>query len=144
MPERAATGITVRGARGEDLAFVSQDGYVRPSVVQEKIERGEVFVAEMDGTPVGYLRLEYLWSIQPYIALIRVLEPRRRRGVGRALLSHVEDAARAAGHRALFSSSQADEPGPQAWHRHMGFAECGVIHGLNEGGVGEIFFRKAL
>jgi hypothetical protein len=26
----------------------------------------------------------------------------------------------------------------------LGFEECGVINGLNDGGVGEVFFRKAL
>jgi len=44
----------------------------------------------------------------------------------------------------LFSSSQANEPEPQAWHRHVGFEECGFIAGINEGGVGEVFFRKVL
>ena len=42
------------------------------------------------------------------------------------------------------SSSQADEPEPQTWHRAIGFEECGIISGLNEGGIGEIFFRKKL
>ncbi len=53
-------------------------------------------------------------------------------------------AMRAAKHEFLYSSSQADEPLPQAWHRRMGFAECGLIAGINPGGVGEIFFRKPL
>ena len=137
-------GISVRLAESGDLAFVSQDGYVDGAVVRRKIEQREVFVAEVDGEPAGYLRIELLWSLQPYIALIRVLEPYRKRGVGRALLAGLEDALRSAGHGALFSSSQADEPEPQAWHRHMGFAECGIIRGVNEGGVGEVFFRKPL
>jgi hypothetical protein len=51
---------------------------------------------------------------------------------------------RSAGHSAFLSSSQVDEPNPQAWHRHMGFVECGILAGLNEGGVGELFFRKEL
>jgi GNAT superfamily N-acetyltransferase len=101
-----------------------------------------VLVAELDGTPVGYLRIELLWSLQPYVALIRVLEGYRRRGVGRALLSHLEQSLKDAGQSQLFSSCQVDEPEPQAWHRHMGFSECGIISGLNEGGVGEVFFRK--
>lgn len=136
--------IIVRPAEGKDLAFVSQDGYVDAAVIERKISQGEVFVGEVDGAPAGYVRLEFLWSIQPYIALIRVLEPYRRRGVGKMLLSYLEQVLREAGHSALFSSSQADEPEPQTWHRHMGFQECGVIHGLNEDGVGEVFFRKAL
>jgi hypothetical protein len=45
---------------------------------------------------------------------------------------------------ALYSSSQADEPEAQAWHRRVGFEECGLIAGINRGGVGEVFFRKQL
>jgi len=26
----------------------------------------------------------------------------------------------------------------------MGFEECGMINGLNQGGIGEVFFRKTL
>jgi len=85
-----------------------------------------------------------LWSKLPYIALIRVLAAHRRSGVGRALLGYVEEEAAGRGHRVLYSSSQADEPAPQAWHRRMGFAECGFLAGVNEGGVGEVFFRKLL
>ena len=137
-------GIAVRAAEGRDLAFVSQDGYVDLTVVERKIGQNEVFVAELDGESAGYVRIEYLWSTQPYLSLIHVLKPQRRRGVGRALLAHVEHVLRDAGQSTLFSSSQVDESEPQAWHRHMGFSECGIINGLNEGGVGEVFFRKSL
>ena len=137
-------GIVVRAAEAGDLAFVSQDGYVGSAVVGRKIGQGEVFIAELDGEAVGYARMEYLWSIRPYLALIHVLEPYRRKGVGKALLFHIEDLLRDAGQSVLFSSSQVDEPPPQAWHRHMGFTECGIINGVNEGGVGEVFFRKSL
>lgn len=70
--------ITVRDAESRDLAFVGQDGYLDPPLVTRKIDQGEVFVAELDGEPAGYVRIEYLWSVQPYIALIRVEEPRPR------------------------------------------------------------------
>lgn len=48
------------------------------------------------------------------------------------------------GYQSLYSSSQADEPAPQAWHRAVGFAECGFLAGINPGGVGEMFCRKPL
>ncbi len=136
--------VLVRVANLNDPSFVSSDGYVPQDVVKRKIECGEIFVAERGGVQVGYLRLEYLWSLVPYIALIRVTESHRRTGIGRALLAHIEAALESEGHTALYSSSQADEPPPQEWHRHMGFKECGIIEGLNEGGVGEVFFRKTL
>jgi GNAT superfamily N-acetyltransferase len=136
-------GISVRFATRDDLDFVSRDGHVAAEVLRRKIELGEVFVAERGGVTVGYVRLEYLWSVVPYIALISVVSGEQRRGVGRSLLGFAEEFLRGRGHDLLYSSSQADEPEPQAWHRHVGFEECGHIAGINRG-VGEIFFRKRL
>lgn len=136
--------IEVRHANPGDLPFVAQDGYLPQSTVLRKIESGEVLVAELDGRSVGYLRIEYLWSKLPYIALIRVMPEYRRMGVGMALLRLLEEKLRDAGHDLLLSSSEAGEPEPQAWHRHMGFEDCGRLEGINAGGVDEVFFRKAL
>ncbi len=113
-------------------------------VIKRKVEQREIIVAERAGRLVGYLRFEYLWSVVPYIALIWVVEDQRQRGIGRAMLRYLENVLRQQGHTALYSSSQANEPEPQAWHRHVGFKECGFITGINEGGIGEVFFRKNL
>ena len=136
--------IIVRAATEGDLGFVSRDGYIPDRIVKRKVGDGDVFVALRDDEPIGYLRLEWLWSKLPYVELIFVLRTHRRAGVGRALLAHVEAETASQGHSALYSSSKADEPEPQAWHRRMGFEECGLLAGLNEGGVGEVFFRKPL
>ena len=143
--------IVIRLARLDDLDFAHQDGYIPGEVLKRKIEEQtlnldrieDVVIAEWEGKRVGYVRLEYLWSIVPYISLIQVLPEYRRQGVGKALLRFIETFLRNAGHEALYSSSQADEPEPQAWHRHVGFEECGFIAGINDG-VGEVFFRKRL
>lgn len=135
---------TVRLANPEDLDFVSRDGYVAKEIVLHKIEQGECFVLDVDGQLAGYLRLEFLWSIVPYIALVKLLETYRKKGYSRDLIQFVENHLRSKGYDVLYSSSQADEPTPQAWHRHMGFEECGIINGINAGGIGEIFFRKSL
>ena len=139
-----AQGIVVRSATIDDLDFVSQDGHISREVVRDKVGRTEVVVATLDGREIGYARVEFLWSVVPYLSFIWVLESDRRQGAGEAILAHLESRFEAEGHSALFSSSQADEPEPQAWHRHMGFEECGFIGGINGGGVGEVFFRKVL
>ena len=142
--------IVIRFARLNDLDFAYQDGYISAAVLKRKIEAQtalnsdcieEIVIAEWNDKRVGYVRLEYLWSIVPYISLIQVLPEYRRKGVGKALLRFIETFLREAGHGALYSSSQADEPEPQAWHRHVGFEECGFIAGINDG-VGEVFFCK--
>jgi len=137
--------LTIRLAAQAELDFVRQiDRHIPVEVAARKIEAQEILVAEANGALVGYLRLEFLWSLVPYIALIRVLPEHQRQGVGRALLAFLEDRLHRQGHTVLYSSSQADEAEPQAWHRHMGFVECGFVAGINAGGVGEIFFCRQL
>ncbi len=136
--------IFVRFANQLDIEFVSQDNYISVDIVARKIEWQEVLIAELDGKPVGYARIEYIWSLLPCISLIHVMGETQRRGVGKAILSFLENYLAANGHDALYSSSQVDEPEPQAWHRHVGFVECGAIAGMNENGIGELFFRKRL
>lgn len=136
---------TARWATPADLDFLLAAGSVHlpATMLTRKIDWQEIALVEQNGVPTGYLHLDYLWSIVPFIALILVLEPYRRRGAGRTLLAFIEDHARAHNHTWLYSSSQLDEPEPQAWHRHMGFEECGILAGHNDG-IGEVFFRKRL
>jgi ribosomal protein S18 acetylase RimI-like enzyme len=137
-------GLTVRFATLDDLLFVQQDHYIATDIVRRKIEWREVIVAEISGNLIGYLRLEYLWSVIPYIGLIRVLAEHRGKGVGKAMLRYTEQYLREKGYGALYSSSQVNEEEAQGWHRKVGFKECGMIAGINEGGIGEVFFRKQL
>ena len=136
--------VSIRFAAPHDLDFVWSDRHIPAETMQHKIERQEIIVAEWNGDVVGCLQLEYLWSLVPYIALIWVEPEYRRQGMGKALLRYAEAFLQHKGHKVLYSSSEAAEPEPQAWHRHMGFQECGIIAGMNEGGIGEVFFRKQL
>lgn len=128
-----------------DLEFLRTTGHVHlsESILRRKIEWHEVAVAAIDDSLVGFLYLDYLWSTIPFIATIWVLEAHRQHGAGRALLQFVEMDARAQGQNMLYSSSQLDEAPPHAWHRHMGFEECGMLAGHNDD-VGEVFLRKRL
>jgi N-acetylglutamate synthase-like GNAT family acetyltransferase len=134
---------TVRFAALADLSFLQQRSRILAQVMKRKVEWQEIIVAEWHGNLIGSLHLEYLWSSVPYIALIYVLPEYQRQGVGRALLRFIETFLGKQGHGALYSSSQADEPEPQAWHRQVGFEGCGIIAGINNG-VGEVFFSKKL
>lgn len=136
--------ISVRMAVPGDLDFISQHHCLPRDVILRKISQAEIFLLIADGEPVAQLRVAFLWSEIPYIELIYIDSNFRKQGFGRILLGYLEAHLRRRGYKALYSSSQVDEPEPQAWHRHMGFEECGIINGLNEGGIGEIFFRKAI
>lgn len=135
----------VRFAGPEDLEWcVVEDSHVTEKIIRNKIVNDEIIVVELDNQLIGYIRLEYLWSTVPYIGLIFVINEYRKAGIGLKMHNFLEEHLRSQGHDVLMSSSQADEPEPQAWHRSIGFEECGIIMGLNENGIGEIFFRKKL
>ncbi len=137
--------VIVRFAGPEVLEWcVVSDDHVTEQVIRHKIVNDEIIIAELDGQPIGYLRIEYLWSTIPYIGAIWVLKLYRNEGIGRKILAYLEDYLRSRGHDALYSSSQANEPEPQTWHRSVGFVEAGIISGINEGGIGEVIFRKSL
>jgi len=137
--------LIVKFARAADVIACSDfDNSISEAVLDHKMHNKEIVVAELDGQIVGYLRLEYLWSKIPYIALIRVDQSHRSKGCSRAILNFVEQQLIKQGYKLLLSSSQGAAPLLQQWHCAMGFEECGVINGINPNGVGEIFFRKLL
>ena len=134
-----------RLARPADLDWCDRKDTLLPrETLERKIEMKQIFLAEAGGKPEGCLRIEYLWSTVPYISVVFVQEAFQRQGVGRALLEFVEDYLRQKGYEILLSSSTVTEPEPQAWHRAVGFRECGLLSGINGNGIGEIFFSKAL
>ncbi len=137
--------VQVRFATPEDEAVCAKfDPHLPRFRFRSKIECRELLLAEVQGRPEGYLRLEYLWGKVPFIGMIVVSHHLRGKGIGKAMLTYLEDHLRDEGYRTLLSSSQVNEAEPQAWHRARGFQECGIISGINEGSIGEVFFRKEL
>jgi len=135
--------LNIRFGTIEDYDFaISYDKYISKNLLRWKLENNEILVAEYNCKPVGYLRLEFLWSKIPYIGLILIDELNRNQGIGRQMLIYLEHSLKSQGFSKMYSSSQVNETGPQAWHRRMGFMESGIINGVNEEGIGEIFFKK--
>lgn len=137
--------VRIRFAAAEDEQTCRRmDPYLPAATFAPKIAAEELVLVEISERAVGYLRLEYIWGKIPYIGLIWLEPAHRGQGIGTAVLEFVEAYLRERGYRFLLSSSQVNEPEPQAWHRAVGFRECGIIAGINDGGIGEVFFRKEL
>jgi ribosomal protein S18 acetylase RimI-like enzyme len=160
---REGLSVKVRSAELKDLDFCIKSDFQHVDAyrgrkfmekyLRRKIEDKNVILAEADGKPVGYLRIEYLGLTVPYLAIIGVNEKHQRKGIGTAMINFLEEyLLRHKGHKVftcdgnafLYSSAEATATESQAWHRALGFKECGIIAGCNDGGIGEIFFRKIL
>ncbi len=87
-----------------------------------------------------------MWSVLPHISSIFIdpNEYQGRQDVGSRMLSFLEEYLREQGCRKLVSSSEIIAPRSQAWHRKVGFKDIGTLAGLNDDGVGEVFFLKTL
>ncbi len=142
------SALVVRFALMDDIDVVSRYNYIANVAGADKVRHmigaRQVVVAERSEHPLGYAYFDYLGVLNPFLAMIWVFEEHRTQGVGRAILRFLEDHFRELGHGVLYSSSSATDSGAQAWHRRMGFEECGVIVGLGKEGVGEVYFRKRL
>lgn len=137
--------IKARFATQEDRDFTYKfDSIVTDAVFKFKVDQNEIIIGELDGKNVGYIRLEYWYLALPFIGLIVVEEEHRNRGVAKTMLTFLEKHLVGSSYDVLYSSSEVGEPEPQAWHRHMGFKDCGVIAGMNEKGASEVIFRKEL
>ncbi|QTH45800.1 GNAT family N-acetyltransferase [Cohnella sp. LGH] len=137
--------ITIRFGDINDLKDVSNgDQHVPPHLLLWKLQNQEIIIAKNKADLVGYLRLEYLWSKYPYLGLIIVHPDYRGNGLGKGLLEFAQAHLRKKGMKKIYSSSQANESDPQKWHRKMGFQECGIINGINDGDIGELFFAKEI
>lgn len=137
--------IIVRFATQNDIesCFVF-DHSDRQDIIENKIDMHEIILAERCGEVIGYLKLEYIWSKLPYISLI-ILKPEfRGKGIGSLMLNYLIEFLQLNGFDTLLSSSQVNEAEPQMWHRKKGFIECGILNGINEHGIGEVFFRLNL
>jgi len=137
--------ISIRFGEIDDSQLINNvDPHVPDHILTWKLQNHEIIIASMDTEIIGYFRLEYLWSKYPYIGLIKVHPDYRGQGLGKRLLEFAQEYLGTQGIKAIYSSSQVNENDPQQWHRKMGFKECGILNGINEGNIGELFFVKEL
>lgn len=105
-------------------ALVALDGHLDADQLDRKLSAGEVLHAEIRENIVGLLRFGLFWDKIPFMNLIRVAEKYQRQGIGVALVAHWESAMRAAGHKLVLTSTQADEQA-QHFYRALGYVDTG-------------------
>ena len=136
--------INIDFATKQDELFIRKNVELTSEFFNRKVKYNEIFVAKVENKQVGFLIFDYLWSEVPFMASIWINPEYRKIGIGKSMLNYFKQYLSDNNYTMLFSSSMENAKEAQAWHKHMGFKECGFISEINDDNTSEVFFRKSL
>ncbi len=136
--------IIVKFAAKRDEKFLLENTDLTIELLNRKLKYNEILITKKNEESIGLLIYEYLWSHIPFVAQIWVHADFRKKGIGKSLLNYFEQHLKNNNHAMFLSSSMENNTRAQAWHKHMGFKDCGIISEINDDDTGEMFFKKSL
>jgi len=110
----------------------------RADEVRRLLALGDSWVAEGDGSVVGYILVSGHFFSKPFVDLVVVSESHRRRGIGSALMNRCEEVHE--NDRMFTSTNQSNAP-MRALLANIGFQESGVIDNLDPGDPELVFVK---
>lgn len=111
----------------------------RRPFIERAVASDECYFASDGGAIAGYAVFDHSFYGQPFVSLLFVVESRRRRGIGAALMRHVESAC--AGEK-LFTSTNASNTPMQRLCDKLGFSRSGWIENLDDGDPEIVYFKR--
>ncbi len=126
----------------QTLAYGASD-WERLFAIIEAGPPRESFVIESDGEPGGFAVVRRQFLFGDYLELLAISPSLRARGLGRELLTHVEEEvfARAKNLFACVSDFSTDA---RRFYARQGYTEVGRLENLLVGGHDEILIRKTI
>jgi diamine N-acetyltransferase len=101
-------------------------------------------VCDAAGACAGITIVRWPWLNGPYVQFLAILPEHQGRGLGRAILAHIEQVARTRGQRNLWICVSHFNLGAQALYTRHGFDHAATLPGLVHDDVDELLLRKRL
>jgi GNAT superfamily N-acetyltransferase len=105
----------------------------------EWVSGDSTILAVVDDAVVGYAVLEYTFFSQGFISMLIVAEDSRRKGVGTALVWHLEEICKTG---KLFTSTNKSNEPMQALMQSMSYEPSGIVYNLDDGDPELFYFKK--
>jgi ribosomal protein S18 acetylase RimI-like enzyme len=145
MSSEAEDEVTIRIATMADADAVLSidrialtDGERRDAILAD-IQQGQLWLAELDGAPAGYIMAGRTFFGFTFIELL-IVDPRyRRRGVAQALIAAVEAWSPT---EKLFTSTNESNLPMQHLCERLGYTRSGRIDNLDDGDPEIIYFKR--
>ena len=111
----------------------------RRPFIERAIAASECHVSVEGGAIAGYAVFDRSLYEQPFISLLLVDQPRWRRGIGAALMRHIESICP---EEKLFTSTNASNTPMQCLCEKLGFVRSGYIENLDDGDPEIVYFKR--
>ena len=118
---------------------IAQHSEERREFIRRSVANGTCCVAVADQEVIGYGVLNYTFYYHGCIDMLYVAGDQRRRGVGTALLEHMERICQTP---KLFTSTNLSNVPMQSLVARSRYARSGVIHNLDEGDPEIVYFKR--
>ncbi len=134
--------MNIRYATINELKLISyHDKHVSDNELKSLINQKRIIIAEENKPFLGWLRYNLFWDNTPFMNMLFVLEPYRRKNIGKSLVLYWENEMKNRGYKKVMTSTQANEDA-QHFYRLLGYRDCGSLILPNE--PLEIIFIKEL
>lgn len=140
--------MTIRLAeRGDILQIIAFDhiarserGTARKDFITRSVLKKRCYVAVVESTdkPVGYAVLEYTFFENGFISMLYIHADWRRKGIGSALIRHVEERCKT--EKLFTSTNQSNEP-MQRLLEKLRYERSGIIHNVDPMDPELIYFK---
>ena len=134
--------ILIRSAENNDFLWLCEnDKYISENILKEKIQNKEVYIVEINGKIIGWLRYNLFWDNIPFMNMIYFLDEYRNMGIGKRLAIYWENEMKQKSYDNVLTSTQSNEEA-QHFYRKLGYKEIGGFKYFND--PYEIIFQKII
>lgn len=117
--------MKIRLAQTNDLERLSlNDKHINKSELENLIRLNRVYIIEINGKFIGWLRYNLFWDNTPFMNMLYILEENRGQGLGKLLVEHWEKEMKTFGYNIVMTSTASDEYA-QHFYMKLGYKVIG-------------------
>jgi len=119
--------LSISYATIDDFEYVSSYGaHLSKTELEMKVRDKRCYILRVDHKSVGIMRFNLIFDFIPFLTLLYLDEPYRKKGYGTEAMAHWENEMRKLGHKMIMTSTQVDEDA-QHFYRKIGYKDMGAI-----------------